>query len=426
MKKMGIRKSLIRVTVIPVVLLGMIIIFYCCNQMMNSIYQEVESGLKSVAKSAIYMVEKDYPGDYRYDSKSSTIYKGEQKLDGAQEILEAHKKYSGADITIFYKDMRILTTIRDDDGKVIVGTKANSVIKKEVLDTMEEHFYTKTTINGQNYFSYYYPLYDNAGNCIGMGFAGKPSEYVRSIVLKKVTPIILIIVVGIVGISIVMWNYANNLTKSMQQLQRFLQNVEQGNFNDELGSMVLKRKDELGKIGKSALRMQVALRGLIQWDSLTGLYNRHYGEMWLKEVMEDSEVTGVPFSLGIGDIDFFKKFNDRYGHDCGDIVLREVSMILKKNIARKGYAARWGGEEFLLVFSKNDEDEAYQLAQKMLDDIRNLSVNYNGETLGVTMTFGVVAGDCDETMDELIKKADQALYEGKEAGRNRVVQGDEI
>lgn len=417
----GLRISLLRATVIPIIVCGIVITLYCSRQFANSIHQEVESELKNIAQSAVYIYERDFPGDYYLDSESSVVYKGEKRVDAASDVLEQLKKISGADITIFYKDLRIVTTIRDNEGKPIIGTKANSVVKKEVLNGEEEHFYAKTTINGEGYFSYYCPIYNVNGDCAGMAFAGKSSQYVRGIVLKGVIPIVSIIALVILTIVIIMCVYANRLTKSMQQLQNFLAKVESGNLTTELGRMVSKRKDELGKIGQSAIQMQSALRELVEKDSLTGLYNRHYGEMWLQRVVSESGVTGAAFFVAIADIDFFKGFNDEHGHDCGDMVLKEVSGILKKGVRRKGYASRWGGEEFLLVFKDKDWEEAVSTVNCIADEIRNLSIEYGDEKLGVTLTIGMTAGDCDIHMDELIKRADQALYEGKKTGRNKVV-----
>lgn len=420
-KRSGLRVSLLRATVIPIIVFGVIIIIYCSRQLVYSIHQEVESGLKNIAQSAVYMYERDYPGDYYLDNDTFEVYKGDQKVDGASDILEQLKKISGTDITIFYKDLRIVTTIRDGEGNPIIGTKASSVIKEEVLDGEEEHFYAKTTINGEGYFSYYCPVYDSDGNCMGMAFAGKSSQYVRGIVLKGVFPIVSIIVFVILVIVVIMWTYADRLTKSMQILQNFLAKVESGNFTTELGKVVADRKDELGRIGQSAIQMQSALRELVERDSLTGLYNRHYGEVWLREVMSEAETTGIAFFVAIADIDFFKKFNDEHGHDCGDMVLKEVSGVLKNGVRRKGYAARWGGEEFLLVFKEKNTEDAVSTVTRIADEIRNLSIRYGEEKLGVTITVGLATGDCDSHMDELIKRADKALYEGKQTGRNKVV-----
>ncbi len=346
-----------------------------------------------------------------------------REAEEAVEILETLKEISGADISIFYQDTRVVTTILNKENKPIVGFKANAVIIRDVYKGETERFYAETSINGQEYFAYYCPLYDSQKKCTGMIFAGKPSNYVSEIVLQGVLPIVTIIILAVLAMSVIMWQYSERLTVAMKNLQYFLMKVERGDFTAELGEVVEQRKDELGRIGKSAVQMQCALRELVEQDSLTKLYNRHYGEIWLRKVIEESAEKNSAFSVAIADIDFFKKFNDNYGHDCGDLVLRKVSNILRKNMKRQGCAARWGGEEFLLVFSDKGLEESLEETQRIADKIRRLRISYEDKELGVTVTIGIIEGDSRRNMDELIKAADQALYEGKESGRDRVQVG---
>ena len=308
---------MLRATLLPVLIFGICIIVCSISQTEKSIYQEVESGLESVAQMTMYLYEETYPGDYAYDSASKTLYKGGKKVEGALKFFEHYKECSGTDITIFYKDIRVITTIKDENNEPIVGTRVNSVIKKEVFDSQQAHFYTKSTIGKEKYFSYYCPLFDENDQCVGMVFAGKASAYVDSIVWKSILPILLLVLLSMIILIFVIWNYADHLNRAFRQLQRFLGNVEEGDFTVELSETLTKRKDEIGQMAGTAVRMQQSLRDLVQRDSLTGLYNRHYGEMWMKQVRDEAEKTGEPFSIAIADIDFFKKFNDCYGHDCG-------------------------------------------------------------------------------------------------------------
>lgn len=419
--KKSLKKSLLNVTLIPIIIFGIVVIVYCSNQFTRSIHGEVESGLKNLAKTAMYAYEREYPGDFRVDRENSVIYKGDRIIEGSSEILENYKENSGTDITIFYGDERVVTTIRDKENKPIIGTKANPSIRRDVLDGKAEHFYTKTQINNENYFSYYCPLYDSQNKCVGMVFAGKPSQYVSGIVLRGVIPIVTITAVAVIIIILMILRYSGRLTRAMQQLQDFLTKVEDGNFTTELANTVLTREDELGRIGKSAIQMQSALRDLVERDALTRLYNRHYGEIWLNKLKGECELHGTPFYIAIADIDFFKKFNDNYGHDCGDLVLKMVSNVLMTRMSERGYAARWGGEEFLLVFQANDLEQAISVVNRVAEDIKKIKVNYRKEELSVTVTIGITEGDSSKKTDDLIKQADTALYEGKESGRDRVV-----
>ncbi|MGN1205445.1 MAG: diguanylate cyclase [Eubacterium sp.] len=408
-------------TLLPVLILGVCIIICSIKQTEKTIYHEVESGLQNVAQMTMYTYEEIYPGEYAYDSDTGTLYKGGKKMEAALDFFEQYKKCSGTDITIFYKDIRVITTIRDKNGNSIVGTKSNSIIKKDVYDSKKAHFYPKSTIGQEKYFSYYCPLYDKKHQCVGMVFTGKSSEYVDAIVWKSVLPILILVFLSMIILIFLIWHWAVELNQVFMQLKRFMGNVEDGDFTVELSENLTKRKDEIGQMSRSAVRMQRSLRELVQRDSLTGLYNRHYGEMWMRHVREESKKTGEPFAVAIADIDYFKKFNDRYGHDCGDMVLRKVSDLLQTQVGKRGYVSRWGGEEFLLIFKSCTVDEAIEIVTKIIERLHAMEIQYRDESFRVTLTIGVAEGNCHKSIEGLVKCADCALYNGKEQGRDRVV-----
>lgn len=420
-KRSKLRASMLRATLLPLLIFGICIIICSVRQTESSVYQEVESGLENVAQMTMYLYEETYPGDYAYDSASKTLYKGGKKVEGASKFLEHYKECSGTDVTIFYKDVRVITTIKDKNGDPIVGTRINSIVKKEVYEGRQAHFYSKSTIENENYFSYYCPLFDENDQCVGMVFAGKPSDYVDWIVWKSVVPILLLVLLSMIILIFVIWNYADHLNRAFRQLQRFLGNVEEGDFTVELSEMLTKRKDEIGQMAGTAVRMQHSLRDLVQRDSLTGLYNRHYGEIWMKQVKEEARDTGEPFSIAIADIDFFKKFNDCYGHDCGDMVLRKVSELLQTQVGRQGYVSRWGGEEFLIIFKRFTLEESVNFAEEIREKLHRTELRYHNDGFHVTLTIGVAAGDSEKSIESMVKCADCALYEGKRNGRDQVV-----
>ena len=420
-KRSKLRASMLRATLLPVLIFGICIIICSVRQTESSVYQEVESGLENVAQMTMYLYEETYPGDYAYDSASKTLYKGGKKVEGASKFLEHYKECSGTDVTIFYKDVRVITTIKDKNGDPIVGTRINSIVKKEVYEGRQAHFYSKSTIENENYFSHYCPLFDENDQCVGMVFAGKPSDYVDWIVWKSVVPILLLVLLSMIILIFVIWNYADHLNRAFRQLQRFLGNVEEGDFTVELSEMLTKRKDEIGQMAGTAVRMQHSLRDLVQRDSLTGLYNRHYGEIWMKQVKEEARDTGEPFSIAIADIDFFKKFNDCYGHDCGDMVLRKVSELLQTQVGRQGYVSRWGGEEFLIIFKRFTLEESVNFAEEIREKLHRTELRYHNDGFHVTLTIGVAAGDSEKSIESMVKCADCALYEGKRNGRDQVV-----
>ncbi len=160
---------------------------------------------------------------------------------------------------------------------------------------------------------------------------------------------------------------------------------------------------------------------LASTDQLTRLYNRRK----MREVMEAQRIrfnrNGSPFLLVLTDIDHFKKFNDTYGHDCGDYVLQQVSALMKASLREQDTVSRWGGEEFLILLPDTDYEGGMLAVEKLRETIDNKHFHFAEHEFSVTMTFGVARYEQGDHLDACIKRADEALYTGKQAGRNRVV-----
>jgi diguanylate cyclase (GGDEF)-like protein len=158
-------------------------------------------------------------------------------------------------------------------------------------------------------------------------------------------------------------------------------------------------------------------------DGLTGLYNHRQFQQLLKDEITRSGRYNDPLALVIGDIDFFKKVNDAYGHPFGDAVLKNVAALLEASIrAGVDTAARYGGEEFALILVKTAAQQALETTERIRETIgRSPLKSPAGTDVQVTMSFGIaVLGRHTQEHDDLIKKADKALYMAKERGRNRV------
>ena len=170
-----------------------------------------------------------------------------------------------------------------------------------------------------------------------------------------------------------------------------------------------------------------AYRGRLQreasTDSLTGLDNRREFESGMVREMERARRMGVPLSLAIIDIDFFKRINDRYGHDTGDAVLREVAQNLLAHIRKSDLLARIGGEEFALVMLGTQPPGAWVVLERLRAAIEALRIPAGGEIVGCTISMGMTDRvETDRDWATLYKRADTALYAAKEGGRNRVVE----
>ncbi len=160
-------------------------------------------------------------------------------------------------------------------------------------------------------------------------------------------------------------------------------------------------------------------------DGLTGLYNKRYGSGRLGDLIYDARRYGYALSLIMLDIDHFKRVNDTYGHPAGDAVLQAVARRLRGALRQSDLPVRYGGEEFMLLLPHADLAHGLAVAEKLRRVIadESLPLNAEGDTLAVTISLGVVQMGVDEPMEQLVGRADQALYRAKGGGRNRVEAG---
>lgn len=414
--------KMLTMTILPLVILGIIIIFFTSRWFHQAMNDEVQTELRSVARAVLNTYDLLYPGDYgRLAADQFILTKGEYILNDANAPLDYIKETTDVDVSIFYWNTRFLTTLRGDNGERLVGTHCNQIVAAEVLDEGSERFYNSVTAGSREYFAYYYPIHNSDGTLIGMIATLKPSAEVQALIRRSIFPILIVLFMVTALIGIITTRFTNGLIDAIHKQQDILRHIAGGELNYSINSELLGREDEFGDMARSTGIMQQSLRDLIEIDYLTGLDNRRSGQNILKKVYELSKESGTEFTIAIADIDHFKRFNDTYGHDCGDLVLREIACELKKGMVGKGYAVRWGGEEFLFIFDSTTYEQSLTAVSSIADSVRACTIEYGGEQLGVTLTIGVVLGDHSYSIDELIKQADDLLYKGKMDGRNRIV-----
>lgn len=156
-------------------------------------------------------------------------------------------------------------------------------------------------------------------------------------------------------------------------------------------------------------------------DGLTGLHNRRYLDSHLQTLFERAMTRRRPLSMMIADLDHFKHVNDSYGHDIGDTVLREAARRLRQNVRGIDLACRYGGEEFVIVMPETPGEIAEKVAERIRAQIEGALFEAGGKSLPITASFGISTLTWgNDTLDAMIKRADEALYRAKNAGRNQV------
>lgn len=418
----GLSRAFLTMTIFPLVILGIIIIGSDYYFFTNSIQSEVKKGLNGVACSVIASYENNYEGDFNLlvnetDENEKYLRIGETVISSDTTYIDEIKEETGVDITVFFYDIRMLTTITDENGDRVTGSTAHQIVVNDVLQNGRECFFERVKVGGREYFAEYVPFFSENGVCLGMVGVAKPSSEVFWLANHSVMLNLMLIVFAILVVIIIMSIFSSTLVRVLRKMERFLGEISEGHLDTSLDETILSRQDEIGDMGRFTIHVQASLKKLIERDALTGLYNRRSGQIRIQKQFEKGE----PFSVVMGDIDFFKKVNDTYGHDAGDEVLRQVARIISDGLVGKGYVARWGGEEFLMVLERMDAATAAGTIEGILDTIRNTVIESGEHIIKVTMSYGVVEGNFSDSIEYQIKRADKGLYYAKEHGRNQVV-----
>ena len=213
---------------------------------------------------------------------------------------------------------------------------------------------------------------------------------------------------------------AANYRLIFQPLGKLDQSLSRLRGNKEEQIYGIERDDELGHLSNT-------IRELFHeanFDALTGIRNRRFMENSLLYLMEILSRSNDTLSVLMLDIDHFKKYNDTFGHDQGDVCLKAVASALASCVTRAGdFAARYGGEEFLVVLPSTDRSGALLVADEILETVRALNISHPANTAApcVTVSIGATTGKVDykQSWEDYVKNADEALYLSKKSGRNQ-------
>lgn len=409
----SIRTKLISMVLLPILALALMIISIGIVVLYQFYTKSVRNELTAATNTVLDCLNLTVKGDYAYES--GMLIKGDLNITDSTMLYRIKDK-SQIDITIFWEDTRILSTVADASGVSAVGTKANKEVAEAVLERGECYYSTSLDISGVPYIGYYMPIENVDHTVVGMIFAGKSKE----LVYRELRTVLLWFLAfsGIAGILAAMFSsiYANRMVADINIINKFIKTIAEGDLTANLDKRIAGRNDELGRIGEYASRMGKDLKKLIERDPLTTLYNRRSCNNKLK-VLESEK---SQYTIVMCDIDWFKKINDAYGHDAGDYVLVTLSELIWANVRGCGFASRWGGEEFLLVYQLEYE-AAMEKVRQIQQEVRAYDFTYEGKTIKVTMSFGVEMEDASMPYEQRILIADENLYIAKNNGRDRIV-----
>lgn len=412
--KRSIKKQLLSMVLSPILVLGLLTVIIGASLIYAFYSNSVHDELAATTQMMLNCLELTVRGDYQY--VDGMLIKGEINITDSTMLYHI-KEETSIDTTIFWEDERILTTMESESGLSAVGTKADDDVKQTVLDNGESYFSRNVKVLEEEYIGYYTPMENSSHEVVGMIFAGKKKNLVYLEIGKLVIWFAVFSGIVVALAAILSRKYSNAMVSDIATINQYLRNISQGDLGACLDERIEKRGDEIGEIGTYAVIMRQNLQQLVEMDPLTSLFNRRSCNRKMGSLMEIEDI----FTVVMCDIDFFKKINDNYGHDAGDYVLKVISAILQNAVEGCGFASRWGGEEFLLIFTLPME-EASAKVEAIQKEVRGFPFSYEDSEIKVTMTFGVQEREGSLAYEQLIKEADNKLYVGKNNGRDQIVK----
>lgn len=420
--KNSLKSQMLKMTLIPLVLMTVAIVAVSGSIVRKSITDQIKKELINDAELVGFIFDEFYEGDYRLEEKENgevDIYKGDQLINGDDTLMSKFSNVLDIDVSIFHNDTRLLTTLEDVNGNNALGTKAATVVKKDVLETGESKFYDNVMVYDAKSFAYYTPILSEDGSVAGMIGVCRSGEDVQKEVISYVMPIVGICVFVALFFGFIMYKFNRKLADRIFKMDRYMNRLANGEFDSEMPRELMQEDDEIKHLATDGKRMARSIRTLVEFDALTELNNRRSADKKLEDIRIRTVETGMKYCVCIADIDFFKKVNDNYGHEMGDYVLRKVAEKLKNGMVGKGFAARWGGEEFLLIFENRALDIARRELSMIMDDVRTIWVPDTDRQ--ITMSFGLTELIPGEKIDATLCRADENLYQAKESGRNQII-----
>lgn len=187
--------------------------------------------------------------------------------------------------------------------------------------------------------------------------------------------------------------------------------------NVSLETLIWERTVELEEVNRQLQEKIAEVSTLASTDKLTGLRNRYSFESELEREISRSRRYSSPMTLTLFDIDYFKDINDDYGHSAGDTALAKIGEAITRCIRKTDIAARWGGDEFVIIFPETGLEKGLAITEKLMECIREISLF---KTVTLNGSFGVTQYVVEDTRDTLMRRVDDALYEAKDKGRGRI------
>ncbi len=373
---MKFRTKLFLLNSLPLLLFAMVSLLLGITQFRSSLYEEKEGNLRSTALAALTMYSSQGYGDYQR-REDGHVWRGMNlNISEKASIVDGLKKQTGVDITFYFGNTAVMTSVRDENDRRCFGLAADEAIREYTLQQGKQLWCRRLTVNGKLCQAYVIPIRQESDDTVvGALMASKPADDFYADISQYIltTVAVMVVVLGAVLIFI-RWHV--------------------GWFAQKFS--------------------EVADRSRL--DLLTGIFNKLTFEGEVKSRLKKQE-QGQYAVLMLFDMDDFKQVNDRFGHQAGDEVLKAFAEILSHSFRNYDIVGRIGGDEFMVFMSGMTEEtlpHSEELARRVMDALKALEI---GEVRDLTCSIGIGTDDGHADFDSLYALADKALYAAKQKGK---------
>lgn len=261
---MNIKKKILMIAIGPVLMLGVISVFFISTQVRKAVTSEIEEALKGTAAATLAAYDQN-AGDY-IQSTNGDIWKGSYNISKSESLVDKIKSNSGMDVTFFYGDERIMTSAKDANGDRVLGSRAGDKIVEKVLKGGEEYFSSAVSIEGELNYGYFMPVHQNNSDnqIIGMIFVGtnlKEKEAVVKRILSSISSSVIVVMLICIAVGIKLaGSMSRNIKKSIQMVGR----LAEGNLDVWVDDKLLKKKDEIGELSRVTITLRDTMRSTIK------------------------------------------------------------------------------------------------------------------------------------------------------------------
>jgi len=333
-------------------------------------------------------------------------------LELKESMLNNFKNVVNKEIVILVNDEVQLSTIK---------------LEKNTFDASKSdfnkgyEFFKVFKIKGREMGYSFFPIKDSDNNIIAYAGVGFDMKTVKDTYTYNMSKFVPIEIFSSLLLFIILFIITKKVFKPFKKIIEITEEINKGNYYIEnKDTEILEFSailESISKMSKAIKNREEELVELSTIDRLTAIYNKSKLNDILRTEIEFSKENGSDLSIIMVDIDHFKKVNDTFGHEAGDVVLKEVASVLKNNIRQTDFIGRWGGEEFIIICTATSLEGASELSNKLREKVEAYSYSVKSKQ---TASFGVAAFIAGEDSKSFFIRADKALYNAKKLGRNRV------